>query len=261
MGINDARSLEQLSAEVSRNGSRHTHSVQSLFNAAKSPPADGDVWAFDSASKLWTPTALTIDALSDVTITSVADADTLEYDTGSSTWVNTAKNYTVTTSGARPASSEGRAIYETDTDGLQVYNGVGWNPPWNLPWGRVATTSSTATGAPGSDILTVTFTAVANRRYRIEGAFHSTVATAPSNCQGILLGGAGPTTLNVENIGTLAVGYFFDPFLWAYDTPAAGSITYRLRSGVAGGSLTLAGSSSQPHTLTVDDVGPNGVPA
>lgn len=86
MGLLDARNLSDVLVEASRNGSRHTHSVQSLFNAAKNPPADGDVWAFDAATKLWAPTSMTIDVLSDVVVTSPAANEVLRFD--GADWVN-----------------------------------------------------------------------------------------------------------------------------------------------------------------------------
>jgi len=86
-----------------------------------------------------------------------------------------AKQVVVTcTSGTRPSSPpEGMTIYETDTDKMLTYTTAttGWVPPFNLPWGRVASASSGAAtssiGTSNTDVngLSVTWTAVANRYY------------------------------------------------------------------------------------------------
>jgi len=79
----------------------------------------------------------------------------------------------VCTSSTRPAVPfEGQMIYETDTDKVLVYNGSAWYANWNLPWGMVTrATSSTdytlTTSAAIATDMTVTFTAIANRYYKI----------------------------------------------------------------------------------------------
>ena len=78
----------------------------------------------------------------------------------------------VCTSTTRPATPyEGQAIYQTDTDEVLYYNGTSWSRPWNMPWGMQTYTSSI------TNDLTITseevqltgssFTAVANRLYKI----------------------------------------------------------------------------------------------
>ena len=78
----------------------------------------------------------------------------------------------VCTSSTRPAVPfEGQMIYETDTDKVLVYNGTAWYPNWNTAWGLVSVTNVTSgSGAVSVETLRVTspsFTAVANRYYRI----------------------------------------------------------------------------------------------
>ena len=54
------------------------------------------------------------------------------------------------TSGTRPSSPPvGMRIYETDTRQTLEWNGVRWDPPWGLPWGRVHDAGYT-NGAPGT---------------------------------------------------------------------------------------------------------------
>lgn len=78
----------------------------------------------------------------------------------------------VCTSTTRPATPyEGQMIYETDTDKVLVYNGSAWYANWNTAWGLVSVTNTTSSsGAVSTETLRVTspsFTAVANRYYRI----------------------------------------------------------------------------------------------
>jgi len=62
-------------------------------------------------------------------------------------------------------------IYETDTDKVLVYNGSAWYANWNTAWGLISVTSVTASsGNFAAETLRITspsFTAVANRYYRI----------------------------------------------------------------------------------------------
>lgn len=77
----------------------------------------------------------------------------------------------VCTSSTRPATPyEGQMIYETDTDKVLVWNGSAWYANWNTAWGLVGsaytTTSDTSITAEEVE-LTVTWTAIANRYYKL----------------------------------------------------------------------------------------------
>jgi len=78
----------------------------------------------------------------------------------------------VCTSSTRPAVPfEGQMIYETDTDKVLVWNGSAWYANWNTAWGLVSVTNVTSgSGAVSAETLRITspsFTAIANRYYRI----------------------------------------------------------------------------------------------
>lgn len=64
----------------------------------------------------------------------------------------------------------GQVAYRTDSAELLVYSGstVGWTKPWNLPWGNITSQTIGATAVMTADgvVATVTFVAVAGRRYR-----------------------------------------------------------------------------------------------
>ena len=73
---------------------------------------------------------------------------------------------------ARPASPyEGQVIYQKDTDAVLVWNGTAWYPNWNLPWGiqnfTKATSSDLTIISEEVQITGGSFTAVANRYYKV----------------------------------------------------------------------------------------------
>lgn len=157
--------------------------------------------------------------------------------------------------------------------GLYVYAGAtdGWRPPWNLPWGPVApvaqATANQATISAIVDLtsLSVTFTAIANRRYKVT-ANVLIVGTTLGDTFGLTLADAANTVLQLRNGGTGPTAATQIPVTLTLDTvtPAvAGSYTFKLRLARAAGSGTftsLAGATF-PAQLTVEDIGPAGAPA
>jgi len=168
------------------------------------------------------------------------------------------------TSGARPGSpARGRVIFETDTGHLLVYYGAttGWQRPWHLPWGVVArasrtTDQTTITSSVDITSLTVTFTAVTNRRYRItakgevvataaDGAYVLHLTDGSNNIQQRATDGCLTTSARTIN-------------LVHEETISSGSVTRKLRMSKAGGtgSLTFAAAAEQPGFIMVEDIGP-----
>lgn len=93
----------------------------------------------------------------------------------------------VANTAARPTSPfEGQAIYQTDTDEVLYYNGASWSRPWNMPWGLVALTKTnntnfSVTTTEAVSITSASFTAVANRYYKVtyvEAIVYSSGTTA-----------------------------------------------------------------------------------
>jgi hypothetical protein len=73
---------------------------------------------------------------------------------------------------ARPASPyEGQVIFQKDTDEILAYDGTSWTRPKNMPWGIVAydQITSPVTGITSETVVVTgsSFTAVANRYYKI----------------------------------------------------------------------------------------------
>lgn len=143
-----------------------------------------------------------------------------------------------------------------------------WVPPWNLPWGWIADASSTSdvSFTTITDItgVTVTWTAVANRKYKItvNTSCYSTVATDTID---FTIADGSNTIKGLFRGNAISAGPMQQMTLWYIDTGiGAGSTTRKLRgTRTAGGSGTghAYGDGSYLHRILVEDVGPNGLPA
>jgi hypothetical protein len=161
-------------------------------------------------------------------------------------------------------------IGSNDADeGLYTYNGTSWRkgPGWNAPWGQIARNqangpgTSTSAATETAVFTSASFTAVANRFYRVSIATTLTATAGDAYTMrirqdstagtvwwnGNIVFATGQTKLNVHPMGSL--GNF-----------TAGSHTFLL-------TLTrTAGVSAQITTLeavnmVVEDIGPSGAPA
>jgi hypothetical protein len=171
----------------------------------------------------------------------------------------------------RPTSPQaGMTIWETDTRKLLVYTTAttGWVPPWNMPWGvQYATTVSSSTSMATNvetditGLTAITWTAVANRRYRTTitvpiyqqlTASSTTTALKITDTSNVVKGQANWSGLPVGDFNFAAV---------AYETGlAAGSITRKARMLTTGGTGSVAGASV-PLIAIVEDLGPFAAPA
>ena len=172
-------------------------------------------------------------------------------------------------SSARPTGYEGRAVYDTDTDALMVYASAttGWRPPWNLPWGYiagVAITSGVATQSANTMAdaagVTVTFSAVAGRRYRAR--LHAPVNTSGGNTtvQAQLL--VDGTRVGIANAQGDAGGYETITIDVPVTGLTTGSHTLKMQwASAAALAINPAYASDAPWSLTIEDIGPTSAPA
>ncbi len=179
----------------------------------------------------------------------------------------------VCTSTTRPSSpSVGMFILETDTYRTLEWNGVGWERPWNMPWGHIhsATYNNTSPGnttinGDGSFWSTGDWSARKNRRYHIQ--VHGLHATAEANISmqvGLwkysgfgwgLIGSLYTGTLTTGQEMAMSGGGLWVPpqnetvSVWVKQdrTSVTGQVTYELQAGA------LA-------TIVINDVGPGGNP-
>lgn len=180
-----------------------------------------------------------------------------------------------------PSVQQGYAIYVTDANqpsgsvapqtagrpnvpGFYVADGTKWNAPWNMPWGVMgyAQTTTAQTGiTTEADLtsLTITFTAVANRRLRIYGV---TAIISTNTASTMQLSIKKDGTQIGRGLGQIALGAGSTITAAAVDTPSTGAHTYKLTLQVAAGGATTATSpgATDPAWILVEDLGPNGQP-
>lgn len=114
-------------------------------------------------------------------------------------------------------------------------------------------TSGTYTDATG---LSVTWDAVAGRRYKISAFLRCTQSTAVGAVEVLITTGANvqvhrdTMTLNTNDTGS------FNP--WTIVTPAAGSVTYKVRfvTFSGGGTVATTLDATQMGRIMVEDIGP-----
>lgn len=170
-------------------------------------------------------------------------------------------------SSSRPTGYEGRAVYDTDTDAFMIYASAttGWQPPWNLPWGAVAAPALVTASQTGITAvvdltgLTITATAVANRRWKITGNVRVTQNTAGGVPELYITDGSN-VTKNRRGI-TLGAGETGHIHCEADVVTAAGSRTFKLRLTVGSGTVDLTAAADLLATLRIEDIGPAGAPA
>jgi len=182
----------------------------------------------------------------------------------------TMSNPILCTSTTRPTQGlfTGMHIYETNTGTLLVYAGAtaGFRPPWNLPWGRVAQVSLTSlaqsiTSAAMTDVTgaSITFTAVAGRRYRLTAKLGASGSS--SNLEGSLrIATSGNTEIEATALFAATIGRVAWGTMHTDVTPPAGSVTYKLRAQAVSTTLDMFASPLSPITLCADDVGPSANP-
>jgi hypothetical protein len=167
------------------------------------------------------------------------------------------------------ASVDGAVVYINSGDGIEglyAYNGSNFRLPWNMQWGRVGSaiaTSNQGTFTTLVDLtsLTITFTAVANRIYRVTSECTFGATGAAGDVALIIATGAGT---QLQKRGTHAGGAGVGVSISASVdlTPSAGSTTYKAQAQRDSGAdtWTAIATSTQPNLIRIDDMGPNGAP-
>jgi hypothetical protein len=172
----------------------------------------------------------------------------------------------VCTSATRPASPlEGQQIYETDTDRMLTYTTATttWRQPWNMPWGYItkSTSNSTTTGITTEvDVLTVTWTAVANRRYKISLLMHLMQMTNIATPMVAITDNSLTHIQEWQQYAGPAERFVVHAFVEV--SPSSGSVTYRGRVATSNDTINLNGqTTTRLHYMLVEDMGPAGAPA
>lgn len=162
-----------------------------------------------------------------------------------------------------PILAEGMTCYLLDTNSVQVYDGSSWIEIASLfgkaPRGVVAlSTITTTTNFLNSETnrASVSFTAVANRYYRVTH-FEPNLNNAQNNTTGFFLrlGGSGGTLLHNAAIAFLA-GYAQIANIQYVSTFTAGTVSLFMNGNTNAGTATSANASSTSRAfLMVEDIG------
>jgi hypothetical protein len=166
------------------------------------------------------------------------------------------------------APEEGMVAALTSDNEVTWHNGVGWRPgPWNAPWGRVAAAVTSATDQTGistvadiTGLATVSWTAFANRRYRVTLNVNILQNTSAATSEIIIANGAN-TILRQRSTSLAIAGVAGVTVIHELNGLAAGSQTVKGRAVTGAGTLTIANSFTRNGELIVEDIGPNGAPA
>jgi hypothetical protein len=130
------------------------------------------------------------------------------------------------------------------------------------PLGTVAsgyaavTTNQTPIGPSVADLtgLTITFTAVADRRYRITGYVPQIVKTSVESATVVYI--TDGSNAEIEKWGqVLAEGKVMSVNIQAVVVPGAGSVTYKLRAEAGSGTFDMTVGATRPAWVLVEDIG------
>jgi hypothetical protein len=171
--------------------------------------------------------------------------------------------------------ARGQFVYNVALDQLLQYTTVTttWKPPWNLPWGYITSASITANSASTSGTtvlavtgLSVTWTAVANRRYLISAnlAMAGTVGTTDL-IDSYIADGALASKVRRNFVAPALVGgaWYQSVHLESYETGLSGSITRQvaIARNAGTGTAQIAAAATSPALILVTDLGPSAAPA
>jgi hypothetical protein len=162
---------------------------------------------------------------------------------------------------ARPASPyEGQVIFQKDTDQLLIWDGSAWYPPKNTSWGYLtqATKSVTQSVTTEADLsgLSITWTAVANRKYRIT-VFFSGAGLTGSGVTSVYITDSSNNKLS-EFICYSVNGEYLSGTSTVIVSPSAGSVTYKARafSNQGFNFYSTAVRTELAPFINVEDIGP-----
>lgn len=181
---------------------------------------------------------------------------------------------TICTSGTRPSSpTKGYLIYETDTGKLLVYYGATtqWMEPWDLPWGYIARSSTTAdtalstvSGSTWQDVSVLNLSGVnlvANRMYEVTVSIplfsylYSTITKFRiTNGSGTLLRILPKIAVPVSGLTTYSPTATFTA---SAESNATIKLQYLHDASPAGLSLAANGSYGE---MVIKDIGPSSTP-
>lgn len=148
--------------------------------------------------------------------------------------------------------------------GVFVVGFADGTPPWSSAWGFIGyatrTTDQTPITVTVDQGVSVTFTAVAGRRYMLSASANAGSTISPDLMMGFITNAANTILRRYYQANMIAGGNSMLGQGFMFVTPAAGPITYKLRfeRNIGTGNITVYGDGSQTYgpQLLVEDVGP-----
>ena len=132
--------------------------------------------------------------------------------------------------------------------------------PWNMPWGMVTLATNTTNQQTISTVtdltgMSVTFTGVAGRRYKVSLMLPQLSGTVSTDRAAITFTDSANSILYASYSGVNTHGH---PIYLSYTTTASGSTTIkaRLQRDVGSGTVGIYADSVSIKTLLVEDIGP-----
>jgi len=163
---------------------------------------------------------------------------------------------------ARPASPyEGQVIYQKDTDAVLVWNGTAWYPNWNTAWGSVGYATNTSLLQSFTTVvditgLTVTFTGVAGRLYRVDG-WSLMQSNVHNDAVNLMIKNSAGTVLqqSIFHLPSFSAAYMASASIV---TTATGSTTFKISAQrqLGTGTIVANGAATYPASIVVTDIGP-----
>lgn len=161
---------------------------------------------------------------------------------------------------ALPATN-GTVVYRTDTDRLEVRRAGAWTqvqtddtaPRGNLAYAQVTANQGSLSGSADLTGLSVTFTAVAGRRYRVAG--YAALQTNAADVVGALRIMEGSTILAGASARLWSTGAVTVTAQYVTASLTAGAHTIKLNVAFSGGTNTSVAAADNPAFIRVEDIG------
>lgn len=163
------------------------------------------------------------------------------------------------TSATRPTGVTGRLIYETDTKTFSVYNGSAWMPASATQSWLATRTTDAGPFTVVTDIagLSITFTAIAGRRYRVHAELYME-STSSGDVGNLALTTGASVQVNSAQVLLTPSATPLTVACTAFVVPGAGSATYKVRTSrfSGAGNLMVRAGVTYPSFISIEDVGP-----
>jgi hypothetical protein len=226
-------------------------------------PADPSLSSFPNALVLARITVAAGDTA--INTADITDLRTVANQIGKIPTYNTSALATV----ANPSPVDGQAYYlnlNTADEGPFFFNGTNYRRPWNMPWGNVASATSTSNTAIGGTLATVgistgSFTPVANRYYRVSVNGAMLALGAALQTVTFELSSAGVKVVDLASVSVTGSAYYSVSASVPVISPGSSAVTWIVRAVAGGGGGTVAMRSDVTRgSIIVEDIGPSGAP-